>query len=624
MHYLCQSSILLKIIHKGLVKSAINTEKQQPRRKVFLWLLAALVVIIIISFIFISVRFNQFVADALLRSFNSTAASDVYELKFEKLRVNLFQGNIRVMNVVIQPRQKHLQNYPYINSTFHLTTRNILLQKVNIFALFKTNKLRLLKIEILEPDIRVELAGKRNIFLPFADTTADSGSGIKNLKRFIDSYFLAELQLADASFHLTNKGKQREFKVDKLNISFASLMLNQQTGRDLLSFKQVNLRVGKISGKLQYEAFRNVDLKNFSLDIDSLNIQNSMDTVIFHFAKFYTGMKELDILTADSVFQIDVQSIDISYPNQSLILAHLSFKPNISRDSVQKRFNFQVPQFSGTIDTLKLVNINFDTLIYRNKLFVDQVHLANAEVSVFKDKTKPLDKDNVPDYPGQLVQSIPFPVLIKHIRATGVNVDNSERKEDGDYGRVRIKRGTLDVHNITNLPTDKMLTLNAQAYIEDKAFFNLGLSFSYLEPQFSLSGKVGNFNMPDLNPFIQTYLPFSFNKGINDGITFSGNAFRTNASGTMEFLFHDLNIEMQLADKPKWQNSIVTFAANTLLHNANPPESGQPAKVVKFQADRDMKRGFINIILKSFFSGMKETMIMSKENKKAYRKAKKK
>jgi len=37
-----------------------------------------------------------------------------------------------------------------------------------------------------------------------------------------------------------------------------------------------------------------------------------------------------------------------------------------------------------------------------------------------------------------------------------------------------------------------------------------------------------------------------------------------------------------------------------------------------------MNKGFINIIIKSLLGGLKETMLMSKENKKTYRAAKKK
>lgn len=37
--------------------------------------------------------------------------------------------------------------------------------------------------------------------------------------------------------------------------------------------------------------------------------------------------------------------------------------------------------------------------------------------------------------------------------------------------------------------------------------------------------------------------------------------------------------------------------------------------------ERDMNKSFINVIIKSILNGLKETMIMSKENKKAHKEA---
>ena len=603
-----------------MVSDRIKANSKKPIRKIILW--SATIVFVSLS-IYAFRNFNQILADALLRSFNSNAISDVYELKFEKLRINIFLGNITVKNVVIQRRQKPLQNYPYINSSFRLTTGEMHLKNVELLTLFKSSKLRLLKIEIVKPDIQVKLSGEKNILLPFADSTAVAGAGMKDLKRFVDSYFLEEFKLVDASFRITNTWKHREFKVDKLNMSLNDLMLNQQPGRDLLSFKQVSLRIGEVSGQLQQAAFKDVSLKDYSLNIESLNIQKSIDTLIYHFDNFNTGMKDLDILTMDSVFRITAQSIDLSYREKSLKLSNLSFKPNINRASLQKRYDYIIPQFSGTIGTMNMLNINFDSLIYQNKLFADTIVLTKVEASVFKDKTKPIDKTNFPEYPGQLISHIPIPLLIKHIKATDVNIVNIERKTDGSNAKINIQRGTVEVENLTNLPTDKKLTLNADATVESRAHFNLQIGFDYLKPQFSFSGKVDKFNMPDLNLFLQSYLPGTIKKGTSDGITFSGIADKTNATGEMKFLFHDLDIDLQLSDKKKWQNSIINFAANAFLINNNPPAAGKPPRIVQFRAERDMNKGFINIILKAFFSGMKETMILSKENRKTFRDTKK-
>jgi hypothetical protein len=64
---------------------------------------------------------------------------------------------------------------------------------------------------------------------------------------------------------------------------------------------------------------------------------------------------------------------------------------------------------------------------------------------------------------------------------------NKERNPDGSYSTANINRATLEVKNITNISSNDVLMLNANAYIENKAHFNLSLGFNYLEPQFSFT-----------------------------------------------------------------------------------------------------------------------------------------
>ena len=125
-----------------------------------------------VQLFYVSRNLNRLVSEALIKGFNSNAISDVYELKFEKLRINIFAGNIRVFNVVLQPRQKPLHDYPYINSSFRLETRKILLEDVQLMTMVKTGKLELKRIEINKPDIQVWLNGEKYILLPYKDTLA--------------------------------------------------------------------------------------------------------------------------------------------------------------------------------------------------------------------------------------------------------------------------------------------------------------------------------------------------------------------------------------------------------------------------------------------------------------------
>jgi hypothetical protein len=45
--------------------------------------------------------------------------------------------------------------------------------------------------------------------------------------------------------------------------------------------------------------------------------------------------------------------------------------------------------------------------------------------------------------------------------------------------------------------------------------------------------------------------------------------------------------------------------------------------MVKFHIERDVTKGFINVLIKSLLNGFKETMFMSKENKQSYKEDKK-
>jgi hypothetical protein len=600
----------------------VITKRKHPVRKVLLWILAALFLILSIAGIYIYRNFNQLLSDALIKNFNSSLISDVYELRFEKLRVNPLMGNISVFNVVLQPRQKPLHTYPYINSSFRLHTRMILLADVQILDLVRLNVLKLDRIEISEPEIELSIENHLPIFFPFKDTTSVD-SGLKNEgKSPIDSYSLKQFELLNASIHITNAAKERELNVRKFYISVRDLFIKQLPGKDMISYNHIDISIGDFAGRMKHETLKYLGFKNFTLTLDTLDIQKSVDTLIYHFADFSTGLKLMDIQTTDSTFHIALNSLLLSYKDKSIQLNGFSFKPNISNARLQAKSRFQKAGVSGSFGTLLIAGLDFDSLLYHRKLFIDDISIDTVQLSLYKDKSKPLDKNKFPQYLGQKIAAIPIPLHVTHLKATSVSLVNLERKEDGNTAKVTIQRGTLEAKNITNLPSKGDLTVYAAAYIENKAYLELNVAYSYLKPQFSISLKAAKFNISDLNQIIEAYTPAKINKGIVDEISLSGTVFRTNATGTMKFLYHNLEVDMKMSNK-KWQNNVLAFAANTYLNSSNPPSADKPPRIVTYHAERDMNKGGFNIILRSFLQGLKETMIMSKENKKAYKETKK-
>jgi hypothetical protein len=597
----------------------VATKKKWPVTRT---LLLSLLVLLILVGIYLYQNFNRLLSDALLQSFNKSVISDVYELKFEKLQVNLINGSIQVRNVTLLPREKPLKEYPYINSSFSLKTENLLLEEVEIRTLLKENRLLLSNLLITKPEIEFLLNGPRHVMLPFKDTTATPIKKNEPGKRPITSFGLKKFQLNDASFHSLNSHKQREFRITGLNFSILHLLIAEELGEYMTSASDVDFSIDTFQGDLKKGGIQQLGFKDFEIGIDSVHVQLALDTLTYQFGDFSTNIHDLDMQTADSIFHVGMKSFELSYQAKSVLVKEVSFKPNVSHAVLQKKHTYQHTEFSGSIGKLSLNQVNFDSLIYAQKILIGEITLEDVKAAIFKDKTKPMDSTRFPVYLGQTIRGINAPLHIGQVRATNVELENTERKPDGTQATVTISKATLGVNNITNLNSKEMLELQADAYINDKVRFNATLAFSYSKPQFRFEGHLKKFNLTDLNPLIQAYTPAKINNGITDEISFSGVAEQTKASGRMKFLYHDLEVDLELQDQAKWKSSVIAFAANSAVHSSNPASPNQPPREVSFNIERDMNKGFVNVIIKSILNGLKETMIMSKENRKAFKETK--
>jgi hypothetical protein len=69
---------------------------------------------------------------------------------------------------------------------------------------------------------------------------------------------------------------------------------------------------------------------------------------------------------------------------------------------------------------------------------------------------------------------------------------------------------------------------------------------------------------------LQSYTPGKIETGILDEMTFSGTVYQSSASGTMKFLYHDLEVNLALQDKAKWKSSVIAFAQTLIWQHPIP------------------------------------------------------
>lgn len=595
--------------------------KHRQSLKKIIILIAVILSILAAGLLYVYINLNRLLTDALNNGFNTNIISDVYALEFQDLDVNILTGSVKVLNVKMSPREKPLHDYPGINSSFRLEAHKMILKNVNLIKLLSNHSLDLKKIELVEPGITFTIADEVPVFFPFKE--AVPGPTEKSNKRSIETYFLEEFSMSDAYFHVVNTAKVREFDFQKINISLRDMLINRQAGHDMISYDHFDFSVGELTGKLKSKNLRYIHFKDFNVSIDSLRLEETPDTIMYHFADLTSGIKNLDIQTADSLFHLTMESFQLGYKEKSIEFDHLTFKPNISNTAMQRNYLYRKGTFAGSVGSIKVHDLNFDSLMYAQKLLIGEILLDDVSLAIFTDLRKPFPPNHRPEYLGQQIMAIGVPIAIGKIKVTKLNLVNSEVTPDGANGKANINRATVTVEHITNLAAHEVLTVTADAYIENEAHAHIQLGFLYHQPQFSIDGRVEPFDFTRLNELTNSYAPARITKGMSDGITFSGNVYETKSTGTMKFLYHDLVVDFEIEDKAKWKSTLLGFAANTYLHAANPAGPNLPERVVQFEVIRDMRKGYLSMLIKSVLDGVKETFIMSKENKEAYREDKK-
>jgi len=297
------------------------------------WTIGIVFVLATTGILYLYINLNQVLTNALNNGFENNIISDVYELKFENLDVNILTGSVKVFNVKMNPREKPLQSYPYINSSFVLAAKKMNLGNVNLVKLIRSNQLELKKIELVEPGIEYQIADSFAVFFPFNETQPDTVK--KTDKKSLESYSLEEFSMKDAFFHVFNTAKAREFRIQKINLSLKDVLVDRQPGKDNISYSHFDFSIGELTGKLNGKNARYVNFNDFTVRIDSVQIEETPDTIIYHYADLNTGIRNLDLQTADSIYHVTMESFQLSYKQKAIELKNLSFKPNMSDAAMQ-------------------------------------------------------------------------------------------------------------------------------------------------------------------------------------------------------------------------------------------------------------------------------------------------
>jgi hypothetical protein len=598
-----------------------NKNKKAPsiRKRYMSIILIAFTLLLGGIFIYISSNFNSILSNKIYSIYRQSEMETYYSLHFKKLRVNLISMSVRIYGVSLKPKTEEQKVFFEQNGSINIFVGKIVLKDASIFDFISSNNISVKEFSL--KDSRINIYKQNELFQPFAFIKKETTNDSLHLKVSI-----VEMNINHAQLHYyTGPHEREENSFDDFNMKVDSIAFDSKKSSFDFSFNKLiaSLNQGKYIGKKQVQ----VSFENYEVKVSQFAIIRTKGQFNFDFKNLSFLITDPKFITSDSVYTISSKSIFIDKSNKILKIDKFNLHPNLTKAQFVKKHKYQNLRSELDIENAYLTNIDFDRLIDNQGLFADSLIITGAKANLYKSKSKGINKKVIPDYLALQIRKINYPLAIKVVTTKDAEITFKVKQKNGQMSHVTINQLSGDLTNVQNESKAQKLRLDASGMLEEKLPFSVTLVFNYDKNRFTYQGVVNRSNIKSISKMVHSFAPIEIDNGIIDKLKFSGVATRAQSRGRMTFLYHDLEIRFQGKAKSKGSNignAIISLAANTYVFSNNPKSPNVPPRNVNFSLNRDMNKGFIDILVKSILKGAKETLVPSRENRKRYKQAKNK
>jgi hypothetical protein len=525
--------------------------------------------------------------DKELRRYVAESSDSLYTLAYGKINLNLLTGSLAIRNVALIPDSSvyatlvREQRAPSI--LYHASMSHLQISRMRLWRYFLGKQVDAGTFILSDPEIII---------------TED--------RRSVDT------------------GRQRSF-YEAINKNIKSFNI------DRISLRQTKLRytqIGEDSSR-QMTRLDNLDVEVRGLEIDSLS-QN--DPTRFLYARaFDINLDKWDYRLPDSLYWLHVSKVSYHAIERTLDVGEIRLEPRYDRAEFDEKIDYQQDRYDLVFRDIRLEGLPRMHLLQK-KILMDKATINGGHFHAYRNRGLPMPPgDKLGQFPNQVLAKFDIPLRIDTLKANNIEISYAEKNpQNGEIGNIQFQRAGGTFHNITNI--DSLVKENGQctAHLHAilmqsgklKARFNFKLGAK--DGAFSVSGQLNDMDGREFNKATKPLGMVEIRSARIQQLDFDLQGNERSAAGVLKMRYSSLRIAMLKEEKDGKKGGerkgLVSLIANIMaIHNEN-PSPGQPLRVVKPRFTRDPKKSFFNLVWKTIFTGVKQTvgtdMLESFEQKK--------
>ncbi|WEK33502.1 MAG: hypothetical protein P0Y53_13505 [Candidatus Pseudobacter hemicellulosilyticus] len=449
-----------------------------------------------------------------------------------------------------------------------------------------------------------------------------SVTGVKTPKALLNSEIVGRRVLIDhpvIELFFTNKGKDSLRNVPDKEVYKQVLGNLKLLALDTVSIvnAQVITRDWK-SGDLRME-LDSVSIDLYGIAVDSLHDKDS--TRIAFAEQVNLQCKKMSMHSKNKLYKYEIRNVDFNSGQKKLHVQHTQIIPNKPEAAFLQQFKYANDRFDISIRDISLVNLNTAAFM-REKIEADSVVIGSSSYKIYRDLSYPHDgKNRIGTYPHQALMKMPVDIYFKTARFNNAYIEYKERNpKSKKSGLVRFHQVQLMIHNLTNqqerLKDNPVCKVDFRARFLDKAPISATINFYPLADngKFTISGEMGKMPAPGVNELTEPMGLAKIETGTISRLNFSFAANDYRADGPLTILYDDLKVALLKRDSAEnklEKKKLVSLLAAIQVKKANPGKDKEVRRE-EVHFERDTKKSFFNLVWKSIFTGVKQSVGINK------------
>lgn len=560
-----------------------NEKRKTKRIKVLIWSLAGIVILIIASIA--GSWYLQMTIPDKLKDAVSKESMGQYQLEFDQMTVSLLNGNVKLQNVSLNiDTQAYFQNNHEGSADYLLEMKadEINISRMNVVRYFLNKKLTINGLFIDRPNI---------VLYQMRDT----------LK--VDS---SHKSLYEKLPEILKGAKLSRLKVNELVYS--------------------KRRVRHLSDSVN-------TLSGLSFTVDDIFIEPSaiQDSSRVWFSKdIRIHSQGLTYTLANGLYFLKIEKLNVSTKNKNIHAEAFKVIPLYKEIEFSHKLGKQGDRYNILVPHIKIADVNFKMLEQEQRFITRSIILENGQALIFNNKKLPSDGKNViRNAPHLALQRLTFPIIVDSLSLKNFEVHYKELSpESNEVGDAFFTNLSGLMKNVTNdstaLKTNHWLTSSFTMNFLDNAQINVDLNLNLSSPvgEFNYKGSLGPASAMSYNKLLEPIAMVKAERGFFNKISFDVKANQKGSHGTVRVLYKDLKVSVLVRENSGriGRAGLESFIANRFIIRPNNPEAGEAVRVANFTHSHPPTRSFFNLMWKSIFTGIKETVVDSNPKKKKRKK----